>query len=138
MVPLDGGEPAEIVKAFAGIVSLDVSPDSKRLAFGSSAAKNQFTVVVCDLPRCANRVSLNLQSAFYGPMRFTPDGSGLAYIEVNALNIWVQPFNGGQPRQLTHFTDREISNFAYSRDGKRIAVARATTTNDIVLLKGVK
>ena len=27
---------------------------------------------------------------------------------------------------------------AYSRDGKRLAVARAAITNDIVLLKGLK
>jgi hypothetical protein len=27
---------------------------------------------------------------------------------------------------------------AYSRDGKRLAVARAIVTNDIVLLKGLK
>ena len=29
-------------------------------------------------------------------------------------------------------------SFAYSPDGKRLAVARATVTNDIVLLKGLK
>jgi len=30
------------------------------------------------------------------------------------------------------------TGFAWSRDGKRLAISRATTTNDIVLFKGLK
>jgi hypothetical protein len=38
---------------------------------------------------------------------------------------------------LTHFTDgRTILDFAWSRDGRRLAIVRATIANDIVLLKG--
>ena len=46
----------------------------------------------------------------------------------------------GKPiRQLTHFTDdRRITNYAWSRDGTRLAIARGTTTNDIVLFKGLR
>jgi hypothetical protein len=33
---------------------------------------------------------------------------------------------------------RQIVNFAWSRDGKRLAVARATVANDVVLLKAGK
>ena len=54
------------------------------------------------------------------------------------MNVWVQPFNGGARRQITQFTDRTIMALAYSRDGKRLAVARAAIANDLVLLKGVK
>jgi hypothetical protein len=50
----------------------------------------------------------------------------------------VQPLDGGAPRQLTHFADRTIADFAWSRDGTRLAVARATVTNDIVLFKGLR
>ena len=69
--------------------------------------------------------------------RFTADGRGLTYVDFTGSNLWLQPFDGGQPHQLTHFTDRQIRSFAYSHDGKRLAIARATTTNDIVLLKGL-
>ena len=42
-------------------------------------------------------------------------------------------------RQLTHFTDdRPIADIAWSRDGQRLATARTTTANDIVLFKGLK
>ena len=54
-------------------------------------------------------------------------------------NLWIQPLDGKAPRQLTHFTDgRTIADFAWSRDGKRLAIARSTTTNDIVLFKGLR
>jgi len=40
---------------------------------------------------------------------------------------------------LTHFAgDRTINSFAWSHDGKRLAVVREATTNDIVLFKGLK
>jgi hypothetical protein len=51
----------------------------------------------------------------------------------------VQPLDGSKPRQLTHFTDeRPIVDYRWSRDGKRLAIARASVTNDIVLFKGLK
>lgn len=54
------------------------------------------------------------------------------------MNVWVQAFKGGAPRQLTQFTDRTIMALAYARDGKRLAIARAAITSDVVLLKGMK
>ena len=74
----------------------------------------------------------------YVTTRFTPDGEGVAYVDSSGMNVWMQPFKGGEPRQITQFTDREIMSLAYSPDGKRLAIARAIVTNDIVLLKGLK
>ena len=31
-----------------------------------------------------------------------------------------------------------ITDFAWSRDGKRLAISRSVTTNDIVLFKGLR
>jgi Tol biopolymer transport system component len=70
-----------------------------------------------------------------------PDGRSIAYARSNAPgeNIWIQPLDGSAPRQLTLFTDdRFILDFAWSRDGKRLAIARVTTINDIVLFRGLK
>ena len=51
----------------------------------------------------------------------------------------MEPLDGGPPRQLTHFTDdREISDFQWSHDGKRLAISRDTFANDIVLFKGLR
>ena len=69
-----------------------------------------------------------------------PDGHGIADVNITApSNLWVQPLTGGAPYQLTHFTDgRAIRAFAWSRDGARLAIARQTVTNDIVLFKGLR
>ena len=70
-----------------------------------------------------------------------PDSKGFAYIDPRTRSdIWVQPIDGGQPRQLTRFpADRqEIWDFAWSADGKRLAVARGSIKNNILLMKGLR
>ncbi len=140
MVPIEGGQFTEIVKAntiAAG--SVDVSRDGGRLLFVSSEKQNQFVFVVCELPTCTGRRTLALPpNARSAPTQWMPDGRAIAYLDTSGTNIWSVPLDGGQPRQITHFTDRAIANFAWSRDGKRLAIARTTTTNDVVLFKGLR
>jgi Tol biopolymer transport system component len=73
----------------------------------------------------------------YQYMRWTPDGRHLSYIGPPAVpsNIWLQPVEGGEPRQLTNFKTEMIFRHAWSRDGKTLAVVRGTETTDVVLLK---
>ena len=52
--------------------------------------------------------------------------------------MWTVPFAGGEPKQLTRFTDQFIFAFAWSRDGKRLALSRGTVSNDVVLLTAAK
>jgi Tol biopolymer transport system component len=137
IVSLEGGSPTEVAHVPASAGSLDVSPDGKSLVFWSPDKQNQGITMICDLPVCARPRSLPALGRPY-PVRWTPDGS-IAYVD-GALpsNIWVRPLDGRPPYQLTHFTDRTVVDFAWSRDGKQLAIARASTTNDIVLFKGLK
>jgi Tol biopolymer transport system component len=140
VVPIEGGEPRQVVAAFAGVTSLDVSPDGAQLVFFSVGDENRGLIVVCDLPQCANRRDLpapaNFRAAY---LRWTPDGKAIAYVDdAVAANIWALPREGGAPSQLTQFTEGEIWSFAWSRDGTRLAVIRSTTTHDIVLLQGLR
>ena len=136
MVSIDGGEPAQVTTRFAGEASLDISPDSKTIVFNSRDDQGKPTSEVCDLPACTSRRSLPY---FAGRRRWTPDGRGIAYYDLATRNIWIQPLDGSAPRQLTHFTDdREIADFAWSHDGKRLAISRVSVTNDIVLFRGLK
>jgi hypothetical protein len=51
----------------------------------------------------------------------------------------VQSLAGDPPQKLTRFTDnRPIGSFAWSRDGKHLAISRSTVTNDIVLIQGLR
>lgn len=51
-------------------------------------------------------------------------------------NIWSLPLDGGSSRQLTNFKTEQIYNFDWSADGKKLVLARGTTTIDVVLIKG--
>ena len=50
-------------------------------------------------------------------------------------NLWTRPLEGGAPRQLTRFTSERIFRQAPARDGKHFAIARGTTSADIILIK---
>jgi Tol biopolymer transport system component len=72
-------------------------------------------------------------------LRWTPDGTRLAYVEPDMrTNIWTVPIAGGKPVQLTHFEERFIVDFDWSSDGKRLVVGRRLETNDIVVLKDLR
>ena len=69
-------------------------------------------------------------------LRFTPDGKALALLleEKGVDNIWIQPLDGSKGHTLTDFKSKFISDFRWSRDGKRLAVLRHTYAGDVVLL----
>ena len=79
-------------------------------------------------------------SSFDGVIRWTPDGRAIAYVVTDnqVSNIWAQPPDGGPPKQLTDFKSERIFNFAWSRDGQKIALSRGIVNKDVVLISGFK
>ncbi|HEX3228364.1 MAG TPA: hypothetical protein VHQ95_05325, partial [Pyrinomonadaceae bacterium] len=73
-------------------------------------------------------------------MRWTPDGRAVTYIDTRngVSNLWLQPVSGGPAKQLTNWTEQQIFSFAWSRDGKRIIVARGSRKDDIVLIRDAR
>ncbi|CAN5149977.1 hypothetical protein BH20ACI2_BH20ACI2_22810 [soil metagenome] len=69
--------------------------------------------------------------------RWTPDGQNLAYRvhEKDVVNLWLQPVDGGVPRQLTNFTHGDIYNFTFSPEGSRIYLAHGNPIRNAVLIK---
>jgi dipeptidyl aminopeptidase/acylaminoacyl peptidase len=135
-VPIEGGEPTLLVKGPLADRGSDISPDGKSIVFISVEDPNRPTIVVCDLPACTARQTL--PAPVVSRLRWMPDGRGIAYIDAKS-NLRVLPLDGKPSRPLTRFTDgRTILDFAWSRDGKRLAVARATVKDDIVLFSGLQ
>jgi Tol biopolymer transport system component len=76
-----------------------------------------------------------------GPVEWTPDSRALAHLEPRiGSDIWVQSLDGGAPCQFTHFPPdgQQIFGAAWSADGQRLAVARFSITNNIVLFRGLR
>jgi Tol biopolymer transport system component len=132
MVSIEGSSPTKLTDGS----NVAVSPDGGSIAFTALGADDRPTLLVCSLPRCTSPRTIG-SAQFETAVSWTPDGRGVGYASEG--NLWVQPLSGGAPRQLTRFTDgRAIRSFAWSRDGKRLAIARSTVTNDIVLFAGLK
>ncbi|HUP66453.1 MAG TPA: protein kinase [Thermoanaerobaculia bacterium] len=77
---------------------------------------------------------------FRTPVQWTPDGTGLAYVrdEAGASNVWVQPIDGGAPRQLTRFESGSITDFTWDREGKKLFLVRGTLRADMVRISGFR
>jgi len=72
--------------------------------------------------------------------RWTPDGEGVAFVrsEGGASNIYIQPVAGGEPSQLTEFSEGHIHSFAWSWSGDSLAVVRSRSKADVVLVRGCR
>jgi eukaryotic-like serine/threonine-protein kinase len=135
IVPIGGGQPLELVRMFAIVPT--VSPDGHRLLFGSVDDQSRPLLMACELRACTpESVTPAIASNF---ARWMPDGHGIAYRDPRQLNnLWIQRDDGTPPHPLTHFSDTDqIRDFAWSRDGTRLAIARGTVRTDVVLFRGL-
>jgi Tol biopolymer transport system component len=142
-VPIDGGTPTRLGPLTGS--SPAISSDGKMIAFTSLEGtvpniRNLWIVVpsnggaplytlIADV-----RAAAGVRAA--RGLRFTPDGKSLAYIvdERGVSNLWAMPLTGGAPKQLTNFKSDLIFDYAWSRDGKHLAISRGQVNHDVVLL----
>jgi eukaryotic-like serine/threonine-protein kinase len=85
------------------------------------------------------KVGDTLSDSAHG-VRWTPDGRSLAGVDIRSgtPNLWSGIFADGPAKQLTHFTSGVVWDFAWSPDGKYIALARGTDQSDAVLFASAK
>jgi Tol biopolymer transport system component len=64
------------------------------------------------------------------------DGRAIVYARERdgVGNLWSQPLAGGEPRQLSRFEADNIDAFAFSPDGKQVALSRGESSSDVVLI----
>lgn len=72
--------------------------------------------------------------------KWSPDGRALAYIRTDKgfSNLWIQPLDRSEPRELTTFTSGRMHNFAFSTDGSRLFVARGHEIQDAILIRNYR
>ncbi|MGB9072335.1 MAG: protein kinase [Terriglobales bacterium] len=142
-MPPSDGPPVEVmtVPGHSGAWRVKVSPDGTLVAFmyqeGSPVPVSKLGVV----------------SAAGGPLRFTspvpigsaglywsPTGKALQYLLTRngATNVWEQALTGGAPRQITNFASGRIFDFAWSRDGKQLLLAKGNQSSDVILISNFR
>jgi serine/threonine protein kinase len=141
-VPIDGGEPTAVINRNALIPAL--SPDGKLIAsyyFDEKPGLSKIAIFPFAGGEPLKFFDFAQAVTSSSPsVRWLPDGSGLTYILTSGgvSNIWLQPIDGGDPKQLTDFKTDTIFWFNWSRDGKQLAMSRGTEDRDVILINNFK
>ena len=141
-VPIEGGNPVPVTSMISNLPA--ISPDGKLIAFRARSSEDQllkiFVMSFADgrLMKAFDIEPTTIISGDYKTLRWTSDGGGLAYMDTRTgvANIWVRPLDGGPERQLTDFKSEQMFRFAWSRDGKQLAVTRGAMMKDVILISG--
>ena len=138
-VSIEGGEAVKLSDRQAYAPS--VSPDGKLVAFFSAGETKKNLVLIPATGGEPVKVFDNSPDTRYllftEVVRWTADGRLLTYIDNigEVSNIWGEPIEGGAAQQLTKFDTGTIFSFAWSKDGRQLAVARGQYNRQIVLIE---
>jgi Tol biopolymer transport system component len=140
-VPIEGGNPVPVTNMISNLPV--ISPDGKLIAFRSGTGTDQplkISVLSFGDGRLLKAFDIKpttIITGDYKELRWTPDGSGLAYMDTRTgvANIWVRPLDGSPERQLTDFKSEHMFNFNWSRDGKYLAITRGSMLKDVIVVQ---
>ena len=137
-VSINGGEPVRLSERI--VLQSSVAPDGKTIACGYRPdTKSPWQLALIKIEGGAPLQTFAIPPTVELPMvmRWTPDGRAVTYVDTSngVSNLWLQPVSGGPAKQLSHWQSQQAFSFAWSRDGKHLAVARGTRSDDIVLIR---
>ena len=130
---MDGTQTVNL-KELEGELLPDLSPNGKFIA---ALVGRKLTILSSSDGTLMNSLDAHKWAHMWTGARWTPDGQSLTYLvpRENTSNVWVQALSGSAPRQLTTFPQGYIYEYAFSRDGKKLYVARGYQIRDAVIIK---
>ncbi|MGD0404025.1 MAG: protein kinase [Candidatus Acidiferrales bacterium] len=138
-ISAEGGTPIKLSDADIDVPS--VSPDSKWIAYtfqeGSPVSVSKVAIISID---GGSPVRVLTPPVGAETMRWSPDGKALQFLLTHngATNVWEQPLAGGPLVQVTNFTSGLIFDFAWTRDGKDLLLAKGERTSDVILISNFR
>jgi Tol biopolymer transport system component len=135
-IAIDGGKPTQLNDIPANLPT--ISPDGNLIASFYFDQNANPDVGIMVFPFSGGKPSIRFKAnpdAINGfALHWAPDGLAVQYFGTDLSNILSQPLNGGKLTQLTRFQGEQLFNFAWSHDGKTLALARGRVADDLVLI----
>jgi Tol biopolymer transport system component/DNA-binding winged helix-turn-helix (wHTH) protein len=135
-VPLDGGTPVQLTEAYH--VRAEYSPDGKWLACMAPVPANgsRHIVIIPANGGAPVKTFEPIPMQRWSYMRWLADSSALtlAGVQNGVANIYKLPLDGGALIPITNFKSDWIFRYAWSKDGKMLAVERGLPINDVILI----
>ena len=147
-VSIDGGAAVPIEGGSSSSGSPVISPEGTKIAYIDAGSRGRYSKIVV-IPFEGGPAIASVEfperednpgGGALGIIQWTVDGRAIAFVRdvKGRSNIWTLPLDGGAPKQLTHYKDLGIRTFAWSRDGKQLALSRGSSTRDVVLIKNFR
>jgi Tol biopolymer transport system component/DNA-binding winged helix-turn-helix (wHTH) protein len=131
-----GGEPEQVTHHSLCIKPV-VSHDGQRVACAYRTDEaDKWKIAILSIAGGEPLAIFPLPNPYNQLLRWTADDEALTFIEKRdgVHNVWRQPLDGGEPTQLTNFTEDLIYAYDWLSDG-RLVVSRGIKTRDIVLIQ---
>jgi Tol biopolymer transport system component/DNA-binding winged helix-turn-helix (wHTH) protein len=141
-VPIAGGVPV-LVLAPANATPdgpLSISPDGKWLTYRhisgqAESTSEEPTLRIGVLPVRGGEPRFFDLAVRRSIIQWSTDSNSFSYAAGNfdSSSLWRQPLDGSEPKKLLDFSDR-LFNFAWSRDGRSLIVAKGKEQGDAILI----
>jgi eukaryotic-like serine/threonine-protein kinase len=141
-VPIDGGTASPLTSDALSLPH--VSPDGKRIAAiffpGADSRFSPRKIAVIPFEGGSPVAVLDLLPGGSTSAYWTPDGKAVvsAATKDTVGDLWLQTPDGALAHQMTDFKSDLILDFAWSADGRRIALARGRPSSDVVLIRNFR
>jgi hypothetical protein len=139
-VPIEGGKTVSLAGPRENSIA-SLSPDGLYFTrFAFVGGKEKLVVANADTGAVVRSFGHDPRLASFSQApRFTPDGRAIAYVirDDGIDNLFAQPLDGSKGEMLTQFSSGHIRDFAWSVDGRQIAMIRGGYDSDVVLLRNV-
>jgi serine/threonine protein kinase/roadblock/LC7 domain-containing protein len=140
-VGIDGGQPVQLTDKESSYPKF--SPDGKQLvSLYQDNPKSPAKIAILASTGGSPVKSFALPSGFdsLANVRWMPDGRSIVYgiTKGGVTNLWAQPLEGGEAKQITNFSSDVLYSFDFSRDGKQLTFSRGSIPTDVILISGFK